>query len=104
MFAAIIFATVALGVVIAALKEKELLSKPFGQTMLLLAALGEVLPLIALTVYQNINGTSSRSVWLLLLIFLAAIFLLLRFRKPYQWFAEIDKSTTQLDIRLAFFF
>lgn len=102
-FAAIIFATVALGVVIAALKEKELLSKPFGQTILLLAALGEVLPLIALTVYQNLNGTSSRSVWLLLLIFLAAIVLLLRFRKPYQWFAQIDKSTTQLDIRLAFF-
>lgn len=103
VFAAIIFATVALGVVIAALKEQELLSKPFGQTILLLAALGEVLPLIALTVYQNVNGSSSRSVWLLLLIFVAAIILLLRFRKPYQWFAEIDKSTTQLDIRLAFF-
>ncbi|WP_225046818.1 monovalent cation:proton antiporter family protein [Lacticaseibacillus kribbianus] len=102
-FATIIFSTVALGVVIAALKEKELLSKPFGQTMLLLAALGEVVPLIALTVYASLNGSATRSVWWLLVIFLAAIVLLLRFRRPYQFFAKIDKSTTQLDIRLAFF-
>ncbi|WP_179394463.1 cation:proton antiporter [Lacticaseibacillus absianus] len=102
-FATIVFATVALGVVIAALKEQELLSKPFGQTMLLLAAFGEVVPLIALTVYASLNGSTTRSVWWLLLIFVAAIVLLLRFRKPYQWFAKIDKSTTQLDIRLAFF-
>ncbi|WP_262316356.1 monovalent cation:proton antiporter family protein [Lacticaseibacillus parakribbianus] len=102
-FATILFSTVALGVVIAALKEKELLSKPFGQTMLLLAALGEVVPLIALTVYASLNGSTTRSVWWLLLIFLAAIVLLLRFRRPYQFFAKIDKSTTQLDIRLAFF-
>ncbi len=103
IFAAIVFSTVALGVVIAALKEKELLSQPFGQTMLLLAALGEVVPLLALTVYAELNGHASRSVWLLLLIFVAAIVLLLRFRRPYQWFAKVDKSTTQLDIRLAFF-
>ncbi len=103
VFATIVYSTVALGVVIAALKEKELLSKPFGQTMLLIAALGELIPLISLTVYASINGSSSKSVWWLLAIFAAAIFLLMRFRKPYQFFARIDKATTQLDIRLAFF-
>ncbi|MFT9040026.1 cation:proton antiporter [Schleiferilactobacillus harbinensis] len=103
VFATIVFATVALGVVIAALKEKELLSKPFGQTMLLIAALGEVVPLLALTIYSAVVHPTDKSIWLLLLIFVAAIVLLLRFRRPYQWFAQIDKSTTQLDIRLAFF-
>lgn len=103
VFVTIVYSTVALGVVIAALKEKELLSKPFGQTILLIAALGEVVPLISLTVYASLNGTSSKSVWWLLAIFVAAIFLLMRFRKPYQFFARIDKATTQLDIRLAFF-
>ncbi|MFD1485245.1 monovalent cation:proton antiporter family protein [Lacticaseibacillus baoqingensis] len=103
VFATIVYGTVALGVVIAALKEKELLSKPFGQTILLIAALGEVLPLLSLTVYASINGSSSRSVWWLLVIFIVAIYLLMRFRRPYQFFARIDKSTTQLDIRLAFF-
>ncbi|MCI1985571.1 MAG: cation:proton antiporter [Lactobacillus sp.] len=103
VFATIVYGTVALGVVIAALKEKELLSKPFGQTILLIAALGEVLPLLSLTVYASINGSSSKSVWWLLAIFAVAIFLLMRFRRPYQFFARIDKSTTQLDIRLAFF-
>lgn len=43
--AAIIFMTISLGIVIAALKEKELLSKPFGQTILLISALGEVVPM-----------------------------------------------------------
>ncbi|ERL65823.1 monovalent cation:proton antiporter family protein [Schleiferilactobacillus shenzhenensis] len=103
VFATIIFSTVALGVVIAALKEKELLSKPFGQTMLLIAAFGEVLPLIALTIYSAVVHPTDKSIWLLLLIFAVAIILLLRFRKIYQWFAQVDKSTTQLDIRLAFF-
>ncbi|WP_390406223.1 monovalent cation:proton antiporter family protein [Lacticaseibacillus jixiensis] len=103
VFATIIYATVALGVVIAALKEKELLSKPFGQTILLIAAFGEVIPLLSLTIYASLNGSNSKQVWWLLAIFVVAIFLLMRFRKPYQFFARIDKSTTQLDIRLAFF-
>ncbi|ANK60220.1 potassium transporter [Loigolactobacillus backii] len=103
LLATIIFSTIALGVVIAALTEKELLSKAFGQTILLTAALGEIVPLLALTAYASINGGQSKSLWLVLLIFLAAIFLLLRFRSIHQFFSRIDKSTTQLDIRLAFF-
>lgn len=39
--ATIIFTTIALGVVIATLKEKEILSKPIGQTILLTAVLGK---------------------------------------------------------------
>ena len=103
MLATIIFMTVALGVVIATLKEKDILGRPVGQTILLTAVLGEVIPLILLTVYAAINGGNTRQLWLIILLFGAAILLLWRFKQPYLWFAKVTKSTTQLDVRLAFF-
>lgn len=103
MLATIIFSTVALGIVIATLKEKEILSRPIGQTILLTAVLGEVIPLLLLTIYASINGGNAEQLWLLVLLFVVAILLLRRFRGPYRWFNKISKSTTQLDIRLAFF-
>lgn len=101
--AVILFSTIALGVVIATLKEKEILSRPMGQTILLTAVLGEVVPMFALTVYASVNGGNGSRIWLVVLLLLAAIFLLRRFKQPYLWFTEVTKSTTQLDIRLAFF-
>ena len=79
MLAMIIFMTVALGVVIATLKEKEILSRPIGQTILLTAVLGEVIPLLLLTVYASINGGNAGKLWLIILLFLVAIILLKRF-------------------------
>lgn len=101
--AAIILATVALGVVIATLTEKGILDKPIGQTILLTASLGEVVPLTALTIYSGLHSKNPQKLWLLIILFLAAIILLERFRQPYAWFNKISKATTQLDIRLAFF-
>lgn len=99
----ILFSTIALGVVIATLKEKEILSRPMGQTILLTTVLGEVVPMFALTVYASVNGGNGSRIWLIVLLLLAAIFLLRRFKQPYNWFTKVTKSTTQLDIRLAFF-
>ena len=99
----ILFSTIALGVVIATLKEKEILRRPMGQTILLTAVLGEVVPMFALTVYASVNGGNGSRIWLIVLLLLAAIFLLRRFKQPYNWFTKVTKSTTQLDIRLAFF-
>ncbi|WP_295728015.1 cation:proton antiporter family protein [uncultured Limosilactobacillus sp.] len=101
--AVILFSTIALGVVIATLKEKEILSRPMGQTILLTAVLGEVVPMFALTVYASVNGGNGSRIWLIVLLLIAAIFLLRRFKQPYIWFNQVTKSTTQLDIRLAFF-
>ncbi|NRN90066.1 monovalent cation:proton antiporter family protein [Lactobacillus helveticus] len=103
MLAAIILMTVALGVVIATLKEKDILGRPIGQTILLTAVLGEVIPLLLLTIYASVNGGNAERLWLIILLFAAAIFLLRRFKQPYLCFAKITKATTQLDIRLAFF-
>lgn len=103
MLAAIILMTVALGVVIATLKEKDILGRPIGQTILLTAVMGEVIPLMLLTIYASINGGNEEQLWLIILLFIAAIFLLRRFKQPYLWFAKVTKATTQLDIQLAFF-
>lgn len=99
----IILMTIALGVVIATLTEKEILDKPVGQTILLTAVLGEVIPLTGLTIYSGLHSSHPQRLWLLILLLVAAIILLNRFRQPYIWFNKITKSTTQLDVRLAFF-
>lgn len=101
--AAILFSTISLGVVIATLKERELLSKAYGQTLLLIAVLGEVVPMLALTVYASVFGNSKHPLWLIPLVFIAALVLFKRFRTFFSFFERINKSTTQLDIRLAFF-
>ena len=100
---AILFSTVALGVVIATLKEKDIVNKPMGQTILLTAVLGEVIPMLALTFYASIYGHNAGRLWMIILLFLAAIVLLRRFKQPFIWFNNVTKATTQLDIRLAFF-
>lgn len=103
LFAVLLFSTIALGVVIPTLKEKDILNQPAGQTLMLTAVLGEVVPMMVLTVYASVNGGNAGRLWLIVLLFVAAIFLLRRFKKPFIWFNQISKATTQLDIRLAFF-
>lgn len=103
LFAVLPFSTIALGVVIPTLKEKNILNQPAGQTLMLTAVLGEVVPMMALTIYASVNGGNAGRMWLIVLLFVAAIFLLRRFKKPFIWFNQISKATTQLDIRLAFF-
>ncbi len=92
LLASIIFMTVALGVVIATLKEKEILSKSIGQSILLTAVLGEVVPLLGLTIYASIHGGDAEKLWLIILLFVAAIVLLIRFKRPYLWFNKITKQ------------
>lgn len=101
--ATLLFMTIALGVVIATLKEKEILSKPIGQTILLTAVLGELFPMVMLTIYASLNGGDAEKIWLIVLPLVVAIVLLYRFRQPFIWFNQITKATTQVDIRLAFF-
>jgi CPA2 family monovalent cation:H+ antiporter-2 len=103
ILAVILFSTIAMGVIISLLKEVGLLETNYGQTILLTSAMGEFIPLLALTVYAAIKRQNYISVFGLPVIFLIAIILLRRFNRIYVFFDKIDKSTTQLDIRLAFF-
>lgn len=98
----ILFSTIALGVVIAVLKENELLNKPLGQTLLLIAVLGEVVPLLCLTIYSSFVSGRGSSIWLIFLVFIAGALIFRRFRSFFTSLDQINKSTTQVDIRLAF--
>ncbi|MDU3492642.1 MAG: cation:proton antiporter, partial [Limosilactobacillus fermentum] len=82
--ATIIFTTIALGVVIATLKEKEILSKPIGQTILLTAVLGEIVPLVLLTVYASVRGGDATKIWLIVIPLVVAIILLHRFHRYFS--------------------
>lgn len=99
----ILFSTIALGIIITALKEKEILSNKFGQILLLIAAFGEIIPLLGLTIYAIAIQGHIQKIWLIALIFILALGLLLHFRPVYNFFEKINKVTTQLDIRVAFF-
>lgn len=101
--ATILFSTIALGLVISLLKEKELLSKPFGQTVLLIAVLGEVIPMLALTIYSAVYSGKGVDVLWISLVFLAGAILFNHFRSFFSFFDKITKSTTQLDVRLGIF-
>ncbi|WP_125711835.1 cation:proton antiporter [Companilactobacillus kedongensis] len=99
----ILVSTIALGVIISLLTEVGLLKIEYGQTLLLISAMGEFIPLVALTIYSAIQQKNYFSALLLPSIFIVAIILLRRFQRVYTFFDKIDKATTQLDIRLAFF-
>ncbi|WEV37040.1 cation:proton antiporter family protein [Lactobacillus sp. ESL0677] len=98
----ILFATVSLGVMISILKENNLLGQSYGQTLLLFGVLGEIIPLLGLTIYSSIKSGNGGTLWLLSLVFLAAAYLLARFRNFFNVFGKLTKSTTQLDMRFAF--
>lgn len=100
--AGILFSTIALGIVISVLKENELLSKPLGQALLLIAVLGEVIPLLSLTLYTSIVAGHGASIWLVSLIFIVGAIIFRHFRWFFKALDSLNKSTTQIDIRLAF--
>lgn len=101
--ATILFMTVSLGIVISLLKEKELLSLPFGQAVLLFAVFGEVVPMLVLSFYSSLVAGNGGSIWLISILFVVAAILFSRFKSFFSFFDRINKSTTQLDIRLAVF-
>lgn len=98
----ILFSTIALGIVISVLKENELLSRPLGQTLLLISVLGEVIPLLSLTVYSSVIAGRGGQIWLIGLLFIAGALIFRHFRWFFPALSKFTKSTTQVDMRLAF--
>ncbi|MEE5988775.1 cation:proton antiporter [Ligilactobacillus equi] len=101
--ATIMFMTISLAIVVSVLKENEVLNRPFGQTVLLVAILGQVVPMIALTVYSSLIAGKGGSLWLIAILVITAAFMFRNFRTFFDFFERINKATTQVDVRLAFF-
>ena len=91
LLATILFSTIALGVVISVLKENELLSKPFGQTILLIAVLGEVVPLLSLTIYSSVVAGRGSQIGLIGLLFIAGAMIFRHFRWFFPALSKFNK-------------
>jgi len=100
----LIISTVSLGVVVPTLKEAEMMHKPIGQTILLVAVIADLVTMILLAVFVSIYGDGSENMWLLLLLFAAGI-IIYWIAKKYRhqsFFETMAKGTIQIDTRAIF--
>lgn len=74
----IMIASISLGVVVPVLKEKKLLDHAYGQTLLLITILSDLVTMILLGVYISLRSGNTNSLWLLGLFF-ALVFVVYRF-------------------------
>ncbi|HIE59173.1 MAG TPA: cation:proton antiporter [Persephonella sp.] len=87
-FILVILAT-AIGLLYPVLKDSKLISKPFGQSLLIIGSIGEVISLLSITVFFVIykDGISLKALEHLLAVFLffATIYLALSLFRLYIW-------------------
>lgn len=100
----IIIATISLGVVMPVLKERQMLSTPFGQTLLLITVISDFVTMILLAVYISALGDSMSSMLLLLVFFVAviAVYFFIRRFSRWKFLDALVKGTAQLGTRGVF--
>ncbi|WP_416151233.1 monovalent cation:proton antiporter family protein [Salipaludibacillus sp. HK11] len=100
----LIISTISLGVVVPTLKEANIMNKPIGQTILLVAVIADLVTMILLAVFVSIYGDSGENMWLLLLLFAAGIIIYWAAKKyrHQSFFETMTKGTVQIDTRAIF--
>jgi Kef-type K+ transport system membrane component KefB/Trk K+ transport system NAD-binding subunit len=106
---ALILSTTSLGVVVPVLKERDLLSQPYGQALLVTAVIADFASMILVSIYVIVNahGLTFEVLLVLLLFgaFLTAYRLarLARRRFPgLDFLQNLSQATSQIDVRGAF--
>ncbi|MBU5444478.1 cation:proton antiporter [Paenibacillus sp. MSJ-34] len=98
----IMIASISLGVVVPVLKEKKLLDHAYGQTLLMITILSDLITMILLGVYISLQSGNTNSLWLLGLFF-ALVFVIYRFAARFIRSKFISKisggGTAQLGTR-----
>lgn len=98
----IMIASISLGVVVPVLKEKKLLDHAYGQTLLMITILSDLITMILLGVYISLQSGNTNSLWLLGLFF-ALVFVIYRFAARFIRSKFISKisggGTSQLGTR-----
>ncbi|WP_019533325.1 monovalent cation:proton antiporter family protein [Paenibacillus ginsengihumi] len=101
----IMIASISLGVVVPVLKEKKLLEHAYGQTLLLITILSDLITMILLGVYISMQAGSTESLWLLGLFFVL-VFVIYRFAARFMRSRFISRisggGTAQLGTRAIF--
>ncbi len=101
----IMIASISLGVVVPVLKEKKLLDHAYGQTLLLITIISDLVTMILLGIYISLQAGNADSLWLLGLFFVL-VFLIYRFAAKYVHSKFVTKitsgSTAQFGTRAIF--
>jgi len=79
----IMIASISLGVVVPVLKEKKLLDHAYGQTLLLITILSDLVTMILLGIYISLQSGNTNSLWLLGLFFVL-VFVVYRFAAKFM--------------------
>lgn len=101
----IMIASISLGVVVPVLKEKKLLDHAYGQTLLMITIISDLVTMILLGIYISLQAGNASSLWLLGLFFVL-VFFIYRFVAKYVHSKFIHKissgSTSQFGTRAIF--
>lgn len=99
---ALLMSTVGFSIIMPVLKETNKLSSPFGQLIVGVAALGDFLPVVAMTIIITLQRSGSLvDVLLLVALFVAAYLFYVvakRFRNV-KGFEGLSRGTAQIDVR-----
>lgn len=104
MLMTIIISTISLGVVVPTLKEENLMKKPLGQIILLVAVIADLATMILLAVFVSFNDGGDGNTWLLLVLFAVGILLYFVGRrfKNGKLIKSLSTGTIQIGTRAIF--
>ena len=100
----IVISTISLGVVVPTLKEMNIIRSDIGQTILLVAVIADLVTMIMLAFYGNLNSDSSASMWLMVILIVVGIvvYFVGKFYKNSKFLHRLSEGTTQIGTRAVF--
>ncbi|MBY0062859.1 MULTISPECIES: monovalent cation:proton antiporter family protein [Priestia] len=101
----LIISTISLGVVVPTLKDAQIMKKPIGQTILLIAVIADLVTMILLAVFASVYDKSGNSnTWLILILFGVGVILYFIGKqfKNRSFLETMSKGTIQIDTRAVF--
>lgn len=105
LFLTMIIATCGLTIIMPVLKDHHLLDKPFGQAVFNTAILGDIVPLLGLSVLVALRETGSamQSLWIVVLLAAGVlVYFVGRWMSRYRLLEGLAHGTTQITVRAAF--
>ena len=100
----IVISTISLGVVVPTLKEMNIIRSDIGQTILLVAVIADLVTMIMLAFYGNLNSDSSASMWLMVILIVVGIvvYFVGKIYKDSKFLHRLSEGTTQIGTRAVF--
>lgn len=104
LFLTLIITTCGLSIIMPVLKDRHMLTDPFGQVLFSTAVIADFLPMLGLSVLAavKLNGSALEALWILALIaFGAAVYLVSRWLGRFNLLEGLTGGTAQISVRAA---